>query len=286
MPPPALFVPQPVGLLLAAVLAAHAIGHDRSPSGGDRRPPAVRRREARLFRLGAGLGVLLVCSPLGGYAVDDVLDRTILDCGLAFVVAPLVVLGAPWTRLAAAFRRQLHPAAPDRGGLPVLRPMLGLGLFLGPLWLFHVPAVMDATVGSLALRSLELLFALVGGVLLWAQLLASYPYRPAWQPLGRVALVAATLAGIWLLAVPMVYSSVNWYPALATGPTAVLSAANRQGTAGGVLWGLPTIPLGIATFWCFNEWLGRDDEDTFRLDGLLGRATALPQRTGPFEKQR
>lgn len=299
---PGLFVLQPVALVLAALLVLHAVGGTRTaggaapttppegagpPAGAGRPgtdPARRRRREARLFRLGAGLGVVLLCSPLEHYAVGNLFARALVDTGLAFVVAPLVVLGAPWERLAAALGRPLPlPSGAASGAtglsLPVVGPLAGVGVYLATLWIFHIPAVIDATVGSLPLRSFQLACLLTGGVLLWGQLVASHPFRPPWQPLGRVALIAATLAGIWVLAAPLVYSSASWYPAFTTGPTSILSVADRQAIAGAVLWALPTVPLGIAAFWCFAEWLGRDDEDEWRLDRLLERVTAGPGAT-------
>lgn len=278
---PGLLVLQPVAVVLAALAAVHARGR-RHLAGLDPHRAQEERREGRLFLLGTGLAAAVLCSPLERFAVDNVFAGALVEVTLAFVAAPLVVLGAPWRALAAGLGRRLggrdagEPWTREggRAGASDALPLLALASYLAAIWVFHVPAVLDATVHSLALRSVELAWFLVAGVLLSSQLVGSHPYRPAWQPLGRVALVAAILAGSMVLAAPMAFSSANWYPALATGPTAVVSAVNRQAIAGAVLWALPAIPLGAATFWCFTEWLRRDEDDEWRLRALMERSTA------------
>lgn len=273
---------QPVGLLLLAALWVHERGRRRL--GPDGRRHVDERRQTWLFRLGAGLGAAGLFSPLAHYAADDLFARTLLEVLLGWTAAPLVVLGAPWQALRAGLGtdpgRLGAPPPPEAARSSVARvvgPLAGVGTYLAVLWCFHVPAIEDATVHSLALRSIELACVLVAGVLLWTQLVASWPYRPGWEPLGRIALVAASLAGTWVLAAPLVYSSHSWYPAFTTGPTAMLSTVARQALAGGALWALPAIPLGVFTFWCFAEWLKRDNEDEWRLRSLLERATSPPE---------
>lgn len=285
---PGLLVLQPVALLLVVALFLHEHGRRVQQRSAPSGLPTGADRQAWLFRVGAGVGALALVSPLASFASDDLLARALLEALLGWVAAPLIVLGAPWAALAAALdrhggSRRISPRPAEIRGhrlrTRVVLPLAGIGSYLATVWVFHVPAIEDPTVHSLALRSLELCCVLASGVLLWTQLVGSTPFRPGWEPLGRVVLVALALGGTWLLAAPMVYASTSWYPAFATGPTALLDASLRQQLAGGALWTVPAIPLSIVTFWFFGEWLRRDDEDEWRLRSLVERAGAPSETT-------
>lgn len=279
---PGLLVLQPVALLLVGVLVLHERGRRASGScATDGRDAAAARRQAWLFRLGIVLGTAVVSSPLEHYGANDLFARTLVALALGWVVAPLIVLGAPWDALRAGTGRRrvsaVGPPSPKHPAGRGLWPFYGVGAYFATLAIFHVPAVLDATASSLALRSVQLVLVLSSAVLVWSQLVGSHPHRPVLQPLGRVTLVVAILAGTWALAAPMAYSGTNWYPAFAAGGTAMLGTTLRQQLAGGALWGIPAIPLSLVAFWCFAEWLRRDGDSEWQLQSLL-------QRTPPESK--
>lgn len=264
----------PLAVALAVALAVHEYGRRRLR--GDGRTARDARRQAWLLRAGLGFGILMLVSPLGYWSHALLPARAGIDLGFSCVVAPLVVLGAPWPALAAAAPGR----GPDGRRRPPVRaapvgPAAAVLVFLGVLLAWQVPAVLDPSVRIPALWSVQIGCYLVAGVLLWLQLVGSHPFSPAWDAAWRLGLLGAALAGSWLTGVALVINSGVRYPAFEPGP---IGRVMDQGLAGAIACVLPLIPFGIATFWCFTRWLG-DDEDDGRLERAPG--AAAPGAAGP-----
>lgn len=277
-------LPGDVLLLLGgvAVIGLHQRGMRRI-NRADLRP--VASAQAWIFRGAVAVAVLLLLSPLLAWSRDELFARDMLDVGAAFLLAPLVVLGAPWRALSAAVGapgeppwmrgQQGHRSHSSRLVRLASRPFVGVAVLLLLVWFWHVPAVRDASVASPGLRALELVSMLAGGVALWMQLVASDPFRPAVEPLQRTWLIVATLLGTSALGMAMLTSHTRWYPAFAAGRHALLSATLDRGYAGAALLAIPVLPLGALAIWCFAAWL-RDDEDlSHDLAELIGGPSRL-----------
>lgn len=253
LPPPA--------VALGALLAVHEYGRRRlARQQSDTRPAGDSAAQAWLLRAGIAWGVLTMASPLGYLSHTLLPARVALDLSFACVVAPLVVLGAPWSALAAAAGSALNRGpGPGRGyRTAVIGPVTAVIAYLGMLLVWQVPAVLDASVRVPALWWLQIACYLTAGVLVWTQLVGSYPYQPRWVPVRRAGLIATVLSGTWLAGVALVISTRVRYPAFTGGP---LSPVMNQGLAGAITCVLPLIPLGATAFWCFSEWLTQDEDD-------------------------
>lgn len=269
----------PLAVVLVLTLAAHEYGRRRlARLGGEHRTARAARRQAWLLRTGLGWGVLMLVSPLGYWSHALLPARAGLVLGFSCLVAPLVVLGAPWTAFAAAIAATRRPSrrGPDGENRPPGRPapagpVAATAVFLGALLVWQVPAVLDPSAGSAALWSVQIACYLAAGILLWLQLVASHPFEPGLDPARRLGLLAAAQSGCWLAGVALVISARVRYPAFAPGPIGRLL---DQNLAGAITCVLPLLPFGIAVFWCFTEWLGRDEDD-----GRLEPASA-PVRPG------
>lgn len=275
----------PLSIALLAVAALHEYGLRRvEGQGGDGRTARDRRRQSRLLRVGLLWGVVTLVSPLGYWSRTLLFARAALDLDFAFVVAPLVALSGPWRALGAAVaapfgRSPRDGLAPRPKGRPAPGgAVVGLGAFLGLFLLWHVPAVLDASVHSRLLWTVQILCCIGGGTMLWLQLVGSHPFEPAWGPVRRVGVLAGALFATWITGVALVLAQRPFYPAFAGGPGTPLSRVMDQGLAGAITWVLPAIPLGIAAFWEFMEWIKRDEDDA-RLEELLAlnRAAFRPR---------
>ena len=295
-------VVDPIGALLVAALVVYEVGRRRLvAAGGDGRSAVVIEHQAWLFRLGVLVGAGVLFSPLRVIASDQLFARALIDVALAWVVAPLVVLGAPANAFVAAIRpvrvlelqryERLRAERSEWGGDVVPRwpipgqPVTGVAVLLLSVWLWHIPVILDATVHDIGLQSLVFVSYLSGGVLWWMEMVGSHPYRPRLSHLARAVLVVAAFAGYWGLGAAMVYSQRSWYPAFLEGASAVLPGVMGQDYAGAFFWGLPSIPLGVASFWVFARWLEGENAEEDRLARYLSRAGLSspdgPARNGP-----
>lgn len=256
----------PLAVVLALALAAHEYGRRRLVRGrGDGRALRDARHQAWLARAGLGWGVLTLVSPLGYWSHALLPARVGLDLSFSCLVAPLVVLGAPWAGFAAAGAFLSRRSGRDRDSQrrPPVRPApagpaTAIVAFFAVLLVWQFPAVLDASVRSAALWSVQIVCYLVAGTLLWLQLVGSHPFQPGWDPARRLGLLSAALAGLWIAGVAVVISARVRYPAFAPGP---IGRVMDQGMAGAIACVLPLIPFGVAAFWCFAEWLTKDEDD-------------------------
>lgn len=282
--PPGVLVPVAVGLVL------HARGV-RAIAGGSRlrgaRPrDRQRRQQARLFWGGMAAVVIALASPLDYWSGVDFWPHMLQHLVLIYVAAPLVVLGAPWLalirglpatprravlrffyrrRAGSALRAALHASAH-----PVVATAGFSVLFLG----WHLPVLFDATLRYGLVHDLEHLCFFGGGVWLWSQLVASHPYRPRWDPMPRVWLVAGVLFVNWMLAIAMAFARTPWYPAYGRVAVPHMSLLSDQTLAAAFMWVLPMVPLGIVIFRCLNVWLAHDDDDDRRLQVMIAQTRA------------
>jgi cytochrome c oxidase assembly factor CtaG len=245
-----------IPLLLVAITAAlYARGWRRQ-----RRIAAPARRRAlgrRAVAFAAALATLVLA--LHG-PIDDEADRLfwvhmVQHVLLVMVVAPLVVLAAPWMPLWRGLplgaRRWLATGwlyAPGRGALHRLAaPAAAWVLFNGDLVAWHVPALYDLTLRSPAVHDFEHLSFLLLAVLFWTHAVDSPPLRARLDQPRRVAYVLGAATVCWALAVVLAFAP---QPLYAGYP----SLADQQ-LAAGVMWGPGSIPYAVFVFAAVYRWL-------------------------------
>jgi len=185
------------------------------------------------------------------------------------VVAPLLVLAAPWHELwrplPLGLRRGVaKPVARRRWAAPLRRAGTGLAspipawiVFNANLLLWHWPRLYDLALRNEWVHDLEHVLFLATAVLFWAQVWDSPPLRARLSPFGRVAYVTAATVPSWLLAVILALASTPLYPAYAgdAGRPWGMSALTDQQLAAGVMWGPGAIPFSVAVFLGIYRWL-------------------------------
>lgn len=144
---------------------------------------SLRRRQPIFFMTGMALVALAVFSPLETLGMVYSLTMHMVQHLIFSVIAPpLLWLGTPGWMLTALVR---GPAL-RRITRTLTHPVVAFGLYNANMWLWHVPAIFDATPGVAVVEATWLMENLVvgGGALLLALLLA--PRCAAWLA-GRVA---------------------------------------------------------------------------------------------------
>ena len=245
----------------------------------------TRRRPSRhAWSFFAGVVVLLFaqCSPL------DALGDTYLFSAhmiqhllLLLIVPPLLILGIPaW--LAARWRSTPRVRAVER----VLRqPAIAWLLGIGAMYLWHIPALYNATLAHSAIHIGEHLCFLMTGVIFWWPVcapLAESRYAPLAAMLYLfTAAVASSVLGIILTFAPPGLYSAYLHPVDRRGFLSLirggwgLSPAVDQQFGGLIMW----VPGGLlylgAIIGTFARWQSAaDGEDEPSRPGYAGRAAA------------
>jgi len=253
---------------------------------GGRRRVAARRgleRPAKTaaFYLGLFTIVLALDSPLDPLS-DTLFAAHMAQHVLLLTVAPtLVVLSAPWMQmwqpLPLGFRRAVaravvrHPnARPLRAAAHAFgRPLVAWFVFDANLLLWHLPALYDLTLRSQAAHDLEHALFFSTGLLFWAQVFDSAPFRASLDWLWRAAYATTGMLVGWVLAVVLAFAPTPLYHAYAALPSRPggVSALGDQQIAAGVMWVPGSIVYTVAILIFFYRWLGHEPENRLAVAG-------------------
>jgi putative membrane protein len=239
-----------------------------------REPGRDRRNQALVFQGGLLLALLALVSPLGHWSDVYLWLRGVQFLLLALVATGLMVLGAPWTPLRAAFARRpdtsqptggpTQPVPADRGTATrkswlTARPGLAVLTADVVFVVWQVPALVDAARTSAALTTLCHVTYLAAGLLFWLQLIGSRPVATWTTPLRRVRLVVSTTVAFTILGMVLVFSSHGVYPAYAGAAHHVMTVLDDQQLAGAVIWMGSLPPLITAAVALLLRWLNEEE---------------------------
>jgi putative membrane protein len=222
----------------------------------------IRRWEAAAFAGGWITLLLALVSPLhrlGGVLFSAHMAQHEL---LMAAAAPLLVLGRPlvpfvWA-LPMSWRRTVGDwaaVAPVRGTWQLLTlPLVAWTLHGVAIWLWHVPALFEATLRSDLVHTLQHMSFLGTGLLFWWALL-----RGRGGGIGRPAAVLylfTTSVHTTVLGALLTFSSRLWYPLYAPA-TAVwgLTPLEDQQLAGLIMWVPANLSYLIAALAIASAWL-------------------------------
>ncbi len=283
----------PLGVVLTLILAAaYAWGYRRlrAAVAADPAAPGARRFHFSRWRPAAFAGgivlmLLALVSPIDTYSDDLFWMHMIQHVLILMVIAPLLLLGAPATlALRAAsprVRRQyVVPLLNSRLLQILLYPPVAILVLVGAIWIWHIPALYDAAIGSELLHFIEHSTFLSGGLLFWWLIIgvdASH-LRP-----GHIARVAILIVAILQnLALGLILTSLGAaaYESYAKleglrdwGP----SALTDQRIGAGIMWVPGTMMFALAVlvivyYWAEHEAFRSRRDDLLRdLDERAGR---------------
>lgn len=269
------------------IAAVHLGGLRRLLAGaGDAPTSKELRHQAVVFHGGLLLALLALVSPAGYLSDVYIWVRGLQFLLLAILTPGLIVLGAPWLALRAAFRRPGTPRSPEPGqpGTPLVpiegkmparppwllaRPILA-AVVVNLIWLaWQLPGPFDAVRGSSLIAWADHATCLLAGVVLWLQLIGSAPFSPPARPLRRMELVIGTVGAMTVLGMVLVFGSSVFYPAYANSAHQVMTVLDDQQLAGAVVWMGSLPPLITVAVALLMRWLS--DEESAELSADLDR---------------
>jgi cytochrome c oxidase assembly factor CtaG len=191
-----------------------------------------------------------------------------------------VLLGdiAPVLLLLALSRVMMRPAtrrlsAVERGLGPFASPLTGLFLWLGLMYLWHVPALYDAAVEHAPIHLLEHLSFMVAGFALWWPIVQPVPMRRRMTGMQPLAYVASAKAGLAALGLFLTWSATAIYPYYETTPRIWgLSPVEDQNVGGVIMMVEQSFTLVIAMVVLFVGMLARSEREQRRQERLEERA--------------
>ncbi len=217
--------------------------------------------------------LVAVVSPLDGLGEEYLFAAHMVQHILLGDIAPLLlllglsrVIMRPATRRLQAIERALGPFA---------HPGTGIVLWLGLVYLWHVPALYDAALRSPVLHGLEHLCFMAAGVAVWWPLIQPVPMRRRLTGLWTFAYIAAAKAGLAALGLYLVWSTTVAYPYYEAVPRIWgLSAIEDQNAGGAIMMVEQSIVLVLVFFALFARMLRQSEEDELRRERLEDAATA------------
>ncbi len=238
----------------------------------------IRRREAASFAAGELLLFLALASPLD--ALSDILFSAHMTQHevLMVLAPPLFVLGRPITAAMWAIPRAWRSPLASLSSRSLVRtiwrftsaPLAALLLHALVVWLWHAPALFEATLRDEAVHAVQHATFFGSAVLFWWSVLRGR-YGRAGYGLACVY-VFATAMHTSVLGVLLTLAGDLWYPSHAERTASIeVDALSDQRLAGLVMWVPMGTVLAMVALALFAAWLGESER----------RARALARRVVP-----
>lgn len=256
-------------LLLLAVLYAK-----RAHTLAERGTPVPVWRQA-CFAGGLLVIFLALASPLASINTELFLAHMSQHLLLADVAAFLLVLGFTGPLL------QPILGLPVIGRLRILaHPVVALVLWMANLYVWHIPALYEATLTNEALHALQHTCFLGFGILIWMPLFGPLP-RPQWfGPIAMFLYILAIRFAGGILGNVFIWSPNTFFPAYEPGAEHWgISALADQGVAGSIMM-IESIFLTVGLIvWLVIDFAKRDQRSQELIDYAEANGIALdPER--------
>jgi putative membrane protein len=248
----------------------------------------VRRfREARREAGGRGAGPLqaiafaagvlallaALVSPIDGLGSDYLFSAHMVQHVLLGDIAPLLLLLSlsrvimrPVTRRLMRLERALGPLA---------SPWTAIAIWLGVMYLWHIPSLYDAAAEHPLLHAVEHLSFFAAGVALWWPLVEPVPMRRGLTGMQPIAYIALCKGGLAALGLFLAWSSTAHYPWYEHTPRIWgLSPVEDQNVAGVIMMVEQSLTLAIVLVWQFVRMLTRSEQEELRREHLEELAAA------------
>jgi putative membrane protein len=206
-------------------------------------------------------------SPIDGLGEDYLFSAHMVQHVLLGDIAPLLLLLAlsrvimrPATRRLTGVERALGPLA---------SPVAAIALWLGLMYLWHVPALYDAAVEHAPVHLLEHVSFFAAGIALWWPLIQPVPMRRRLTGLQPLAYIGAAKAGLAALGLYLAWSTDVLYPYYERTPRIWgLSPIEDQNVGGVIMMVEQSLTLVIVMVVLFVGVLARSEEEQRRKERL------------------
>jgi len=232
----------------------------------------IRVSEAASFCIGWMISALALLSPLHALAEQLFSAHMVQHELLMAVAAPLLVVGRPlvpmlWALPSSVRRRvgRMTRRTQLRAVWQLLsRPTLAFAIHGVAIWLWHVPALYQATLASDAVHALQHLSFFGTALLFWWSIIHGHTHggRARATSFGlAVLLLFGTALHSGALGALLTFSHTVWYPIYAGSAASWhLTPLEDQQIAGLIMWIPASLAYLVAALALFASWL-RASED-------------------------
>ena len=237
----------------------------------------------RSFVGGIGAVLLALVSPLDTYSELLLSVHMVQHLLLTLLAPPLLLLGAPLTlsvRTATPTRRRwLRDLLRGRIVGVLSHPGLGWALFVGTIYVSHLPAFYDATLRHTALHAAEHLAYMLAALLFWRPIVGSDPGPMRLSHPARLFSLFLVMPAMTFLGLAIYGSDRPIYvPYVASSPLLGTSAVADQHLAGAIMWSAGMFFIVPAMVAVFVDWMRTDEREAARADARLDRAGTIGGR--------
>jgi len=261
-------------------------------SGESLRGREIRRKSyfrTTLVIASLGLWLLFLIPPLETWSRQYEFVQAIQFCLFAIVIPALLVAGGPWRLLVLASGEPLRFSSDgalvspgprklfDRWALSRVgrrghqRSVSLLLLFMGQTILWRSAPVVDLLGRHVWLVVIESITLVVGGVLLWFELVDSPPLSPSTTRPYRIGISAIAMWTVWVTAYLMAMTHSSWSPVFHHKAGLDLSPYVDQQFTAGVMWFIAAVAFIPLVFSNLNRWLRSEDDPDDELCQLVRR---------------
>jgi cytochrome c oxidase assembly factor CtaG len=186
-------------------------------------------------------------------------------------IAPvLMIVGLSKVLLRPIARKVLDV---ERALGPIAHPAFAVALYVGLMWLWHVPFLYDAALEHSAVHVLEHTCFLTAGLLYWWHLLSPVRGRHL-TGLAPVAYMASTKVMVGLLGIFLTFAPSSIYSFYEHAPRVWgLSPSEDQAAAGAIMAIEQSIVMGIALAYLFVRALAESEREEQRAERLEASRT-------------
>ena len=215
------------------------------------------------------MSALLVAlvSPLDGLGEDYLFSAHMLQHVLLGDVAPLLLLLALSRVIMRPLTRRFTRVEKRLGVL--LSPVTGLLVWLGVMYVWHIPALYDAAAENALVHLAEHASFFAAGIALWWPLIQPVPMRRSLSGMQPLAYIAAAKGGLAALGLYLAWVSTPLYPHYEQTPRIWgLSPSEDQNVGGVIMMVEQSLTLVLVLVFLFIRMLTRSEEDERRRERL------------------
>ena len=260
------WLPDPLVLVPLAVLVGIYVRRFRraqSEEGGRGAGPG----QALAFAAGMLALLAALATPLDGLGEDYLFSAHMLQHVLLGDLAPVLLLLSLSRVIMRPATRRLMRA--ERALGPFAGPWTGIALWLGLMYLWHLPSMYDAALAHPVVHVVEHASFFTAGIAVWWPLVQPVPMRRPLKGLWTVAYIGTAKFGLAALGLYLTWSTNVLYDYYEEVPRIWgLTAVDDQNAGGAIMMVEQSLTFVIALVVLFAGMLTRSEADELRRERL------------------